>query len=277
MMLKIAGAGTFALALATMPIAAVAQTNKAETLYETLLLPEVITLMREEGLTYGSDLADDFFPGRTIADWDGVVNVIYNADKMEGEIKDAFSAALEGDDVDSMLAFFQSELGQEIVQLEISARRALKDEQVEQLAEENAAIAMQDETDRFLQVEEFVDVNNVIESNVVGALNSNFAFYTGLLDGGAFGDDLTEEQILNDVWNQEPDIRQNTTEWAFSFLLLAYQPLNDSDLRQYIEFSKTDAGQELNGALFEAFDGMLERISRDLGLATSKYMGQQEL
>ncbi|SHG74520.1 hypothetical protein SAMN05444003_0736 [Cognatiyoonia sediminum] len=276
-MLKIAGAGTFALALATMPIAAVAQTNKAETLYETLLLPEVITLMREEGLTYGSDLADDFFPGRTIADWDGVVNVIYNADKMEGEIKDAFSAALEGDDVDSMLAFFQSELGQEIVQLEISARRALKDEQVEQLAEENAAIAMQDETDRFLQVEEFVDVNNVIESNVVGALNSNFAFYTGLLDGGAFGDDLTEEQILNDVWNQEPDIRQNTTEWAFSFLLLAYQPLNDSDLRQYIEFSKTDAGQELNGALFEAFDGMLERISRDLGLATSKYMGQQEL
>jgi len=276
-MLKIAGAGTFALALATMPIAAVAQTNKAETLYETLLLPEVITLMREEGLTYGSDLADDFFPGRTIADWDGVVNVIYNADKMEGEIKDAFSAALEGDDVDSMLAFFQSELGQEIVQLEISARRALNDEQVEQLAEENAAIAMQDETDRFLQVEEFVDVNNVIESNVVGALNSNFAFYTGLLDGGAFGDDLTEEQILNDVWNQEPDIRQNTTEWAFSFLLLAYQPLNDSDLRQYIEFSKTDAGQELNGALFEAFDGMLERISRDLGLAASKYMGQQEL
>lgn len=276
-MLKFVGAGTFALALATMPIAAVAQTNKAETLYETLLLPEVITLMREEGLSYGSDLADDFFPGRTIADWDGVVNVIYNAEKMEGEIKDAFSAALEGDDVESMLAFFQSELGQDIVQLEISARRALNDEQVEQLAEENAAIAMQDETDRFLLVEEFVDVNNVIESNVVGALNSNFAFYTGLLDGGAFGDDLTEEQILTDVWNQEPDIRQNTTEWAFSFLLLAYQPLNDSDLQQYIEFSKTDAGQQLNGALFEAFDGMLERISRDLGLATSKYMGQQEL
>jgi len=276
-MLKFAGAGTFALALATMPIAAVAQTNKAETLYETLLLPEVITLMREEGLSYGSDLADDFFPGRTIADWDGVVNVIYNAEKMEGEIKDAFSAALEGDDVESMLAFFQSELGQDIVQLEISARRALNDEQVEQLAEENAAIAMQDETDRFLLVEEFVDVNNVIESNIVGALNSNFAFYTGLLDGGALGDDLTEEQILTDVWNQEPDIRQNTTEWAFSFLLLAYQPLNDSDLQQYIEFSKTDAGQQLNGALFEAFDRMLERISRDLGLATSKYMGQQEL
>ena len=265
------------IALAAWPLSAMAQPDTKQELFNALALNEVVTLIREEGIQSSIELSEDFFPGRTLSDWGEIVDVIYDADFLEKEIRDAFAAALEGDDVTSMLDFFTTDLGSEIIQLELSARRALQDEEVEELAIENAAIAMDAETERFLLVQEFVDVNNVIEANVVGALNSNFAFYTGLLEGGGFGQDLTEDQILADVWNQETDIRRNTTEWAFSFLMLAYQPLDDGELQQYIDFSKTDAGQQLNAALFVAFDGMLERISRDLGLATSRYMGQQEL
>jgi len=267
----------FAAALSCAPMTAFAQSAQAEDLFEALALGEVIGVMRQEGITYGDELIADFFPGRTIDDWDEVIALIYDEDTMKEEVKAAFSEALDGADVSAMLAFFNSPVGQEIIDLEISARRALMDEEIEQMAEENAAVAMQDETDRFLLVQDFVDVNNLIDSNVVGAMNSNFAFYIGLLEGGAFGQDLSEDQILADVWSREAEIRQSTTEWAFSFLMLAYQPLSDEELRLYTDFSKTMAGEELNTALFDAFDGMLERISRDLGLATSRYMVEQEL
>lgn len=259
------------------PLSATAQNAKAVELFDALALGEVVDIMREEGIAYSDDLAADFFPGRSITEWNRVVDIIYDADDMQAEIQSAFVEALDGDDVDNMLSFFNSEIGQEIIDLEISARRALMDDEIERMAEENAAIAMDDETNRFLQVRDFIEVNDLIDSNVVGAMNSNYAFYVGLLDGGAFGDDLTEEQILADVWSSEQDIRQSTTEWAFSFLLLAYQPLNDDELQAYTDFSKTAAGAQLNDALFGAFDEMLERISRDLGLAVSRYMGEQEL
>ena len=181
------------------------------------------------------------------------------------------------EDVDLRLDFFGSERGQEIFQLEISARSAMLDEAVEEASKEAAAIQVMDETSRYLAIRDFIDTNDLIESNVVGALNSSYAFYMGLIDGGVMPQGVTAETALQDVWSQEPDIRQNTTEWVYAFLLLAYQPLSDDDLAAYQAFSETEAGQDLNDALFDAFDGMFEDISRALGLASSRFMQVQEL
>ena len=68
------------------------------------------------------------------------------------------------------------------------------------------------------------------------------------------------------------EIRRTTTEWVMSFLLLAYQPLSDADLETYIAFSQTPAGQDMNRAVFNAFDQMFIDISRSLGVASSRYM-----
>ena len=58
---------------------------------------------------------------------------------------------------------------------------------------------------------------------------------------------------------------------------MAYQPLADEDLEAYIAFSETDAGKQMNSALFEAFDGLFVDVSRDLGRASSRFMLRQEL
>jgi hypothetical protein len=248
-----------------------------ERLFEALALPEMIGIMAEEGTEYGLQIAQDLIPGGISADWTQAVNAIYDTDRMEAEVQAAFTEAMTGVDIEPMLAFFEAEPGQTIISLEVSARRALLDDAVEEASKEMAAIAMADQTDRFGLIEEFVRVNDLIETNIVGALNSNFAFYTGLATGGAFGQTLTEDQILADVWSQEPQIRQNTTEWVYSFLLMAYQPLSDADVEAYIAFSETEAGKELNKAVFAAFDGMFEDISLALGAAAAAQMITQEL
>ena len=44
----------------------------------------------------------------------------------------AFGGAIEGADIDAILAFFTSAQGEQIVALEVSARRALLDEAIEE-------------------------------------------------------------------------------------------------------------------------------------------------
>jgi hypothetical protein len=270
----------FALSLAIGGMPAFAQDTQAEkvdALFAAIGLPDMLMIMREEGLEYGETLAVDMFPSGTTPLWAGAVSEIYDAEMMFEEVRGAFGEALEGDDIDAMLAFYTSAPGAAIIDLEVSARRALLDDAVEAASKDNAAIAMMDETPRFQMVQEFVAVNDLIESNVVGALNSNYAFYMGLIDGGAALPGVTADTALQDVWAQEPEIRSSTTEWVYSFLLMAYQPLSDADMQAYIAFSNTDAGEDINGALFEAFNGMFDDISRALGLAASRFMISQEL
>ncbi len=269
-----------ATAFAVMTLPAIAQSSddeKVDALFAALGLPEMLQIMREEGLDYGDTIARDMFAGRAPQGWSAVVSDIYDSTMMYEEVSAAFREELEGDDIDAMLAFYTSEPGRTIIDLEVSARRALLDDAVDEASKESAAIAMMDETPRYLMVQDFVETNDLIEANVVGALNANYAFYMGLLDGGAMPGSVTSETALQEVWGQEGEIRASTTEWIYAFLMMAYQPVSDADLQTYIAFSETEAGQELNDALFVSFNEMFDDISRALGLASSRFMISQEL
>ena len=275
-MFHFARPAAIALILAT-PLHAGGHEEQAAELFEVMRLADILAVMRDEGLEYGESIGNDLLPGGANAEWTGTVDQLYRLDRMIARVEIDFTAALDGADIGPMIEFFATEKGQEIIALEITARTALMDDAVEEASREMAAIAMADETGRYQLIDRFITANDLIESNVVGALNSNYAFFTGLVDGGALGGTLTEDQILADVWAQEPEIRTNTTEWVVSFLLMAYQPLSDEDIEAYIAFSESEAGQDLNRALFAGFDGLFEDISRGLGLAAADQMSAQDL
>ncbi len=246
-------------------------------LFTALGLPEMIDIMRAEGLDYGADIASDLLSGRADAAWADQVSAIYDTDMMRDGVARVLAASLDDADVAPMLDFFTSDVGKEVIALEISARRALLDDAVETAAKDAAAVAFADATPRSVMVDRFIAANALIDTNVVGAMNANYAFYMGLMDGGAFPNDLTEEQILTDVYTQEPEIRQSTTDWVQAFLMLAYQPLSDADLQAYTDFSTTPAGQALNTAMFAAFDQMFVAISRELGRASAVSLAGQDI
>lgn len=257
------------------PVAA--QDNSPEVLFDIMGLPDIIDIMRDEGVSYGGQVGVDLFPENVGPSWSAAVQTIYDPVMMQGAVKSAFVASLEGDDVAAMTAFFTSDLGRKFVELEIAARRALLDEATEAASNELAALARAENASRFQLVDEFVQTNDLIETNVVGALNSNYAFYSGLLQGGAFDGAMSDAQILADVWNQEDEIRESTADWIYSFLMLAYDPASDADLQAYIAFSQSDAGQQLNSALFDAFDDYFNEISLKLGLEAARMMTGAEL
>lgn len=248
-------------------------------LTETMMIGEVMSVMREEGLAYGRSLASEMFPGKVSPQWDATVALIYDPATMRSRFEAGLVEALGGAEADlaAIEAFFGSETGQTALRLEVEARRALLDPQVEDAAK----LAWEDLRDtgaaRADQLSRFVEVNDLIESNVMGAMNANLAFYRGLSESGALATEMTEDQMLSDVWSQEPDVRAETTDWLYPFLALAYQPMSDDQLDAYIAFSESAAGNTLNAALFAAFDKVFTQISLDLGRAVASEMQGQDI
>lgn len=254
-------------AAAAMPATAATEAE-IDTLYAAIGTPQLIEIMRVEGLDQAEELHATMFPGRS--GWDAVASSIYNTDRMAATFRTEFDATLANSDIEPLLEFFASDLGTRIIGLELSAREALLDEDVEKAAQETFDALPGDDPERAALLEQFVSTNDLIELNVMGALNASLAFYTGLSDGGGF--DMTENDMLREVWSQEPGVRADTEGWIYSYAALAYQPLSDDDLEKYNELSRTLAGRDLNRALFAGFDAVFNEISFSLGLAASRFV-----
>lgn len=244
-------------------------------LAEALQIDSMIEVMRVEGMAYGEELAEEMIPGGSNLAWQDLLEQIYDAGKMRKIVRQGFAEVIEDSDPAPLIAFFSSDLGQKIITLELEARRAMIDDEVEEAARQAYLDLKGSEDPRLDQLRRFVDVNDLLETNVTGALNASFRFYSGLVDGG--GLQMAEGDILADVWSQEEETREDTREWLFAYLLLAYEPLEDDELEAYIALSETTQGRALNRALFAGFNAMYNEISYALGLAASRQMQQQDL
>jgi Uncharacterized protein conserved in bacteria (DUF2059) len=248
-------------------------------LVEALQLSEVFAIMEDEGIAYGAEIEETMFPGTGGVSWADTVREIYASDRVLDSFVAVFQAELvaQGADIAPMIAFFASDTGRKAIGLEVSARRAMLDPAVEDATKLKLADMREDRDPRLDSLEAFVTANDLVEANVTGGLNASLAFYRGLASAGAMGADMTEDDMLQDVWAQEPQIRADTEEWVYSFLALAYAPLSEDELGAYTAFSETEAGQTLNKALFAGFDVVFTDVSERLGTAAAGYIAGQDL
>jgi hypothetical protein len=248
-------------------------TKRVMALSATLQIDDILSVMRAEGVDYSQSLETEMFSGKGGPSWSSSVNSIYDQLAMKTRFDEALIAELGGADpetFDVIDAFFGSERGQRILTLEVEARRALLDKSTEEAAKAhfNELAAKQDP--RLDLIRKFAEANDLIEMNVTGALNANLAFFKGMSASGGMQPDMTESQMLENVWSQEPSIRDETESWLYPYLSLAYQPLSDDDMEAYLAFSKKPEGKILNSAVFAAFNVLFTDISEDLGRAVAK-------
>jgi hypothetical protein len=240
---------------------------------EALRLYDVLAIMSTEGIEAAMTLEADMFPDNGGAPWALEANRIQGPDRIISLFEEAFPLDLMSqDDVARVTAFFTAEPGVRIADAEVAGRRAFLEPGVEELANDAFREAIGAEDPRLDLLTAFIETNDLVERNVSGALNSNFAFYRGLSEGGAFEVEIPEELMLSEVWGQEPELRRDTIEWLYSFQLSAYSGLEDADIEAYTAFSATDAGTALNAALFAAFDTVFNQLSFELGLAAAGFI-----
>lgn len=243
-----------------------------------LRIGDIVAIMRDEGIAYAATMREDMFPDADAAPWEARVGAVYDTQKITAAFELALADRLDGAaDIDAMTGFFASTLGQRIVTLEADARRALIDEGVQETARETWAAQQAKGGARVDLITRFVQVNDMVERNVMGTLNSNLEFYRGMAAAGGPMAQMAEGDMLAEVWSQEDQIRTDAQDWVYPYLAMAYAPLTDAELQAYIDFSETPAGQRLNGALFDAFDVVFADISRRLGLAAGQQLQGQDI
>jgi hypothetical protein len=267
----------------TAPVLVLAQTQQshpdAASLAEMIDINALIDVMRAEGRDNAVGVDKDLLDGQGGAAWKLAVDRVYEP----GKLRAVFDASLtrelkDAPEVRSAMAdFFGSDLGKRIVGLEIAARRTLLDDSAEDAAKTVWNKAFEANSPRAKQIEHFAKINDLIESNVMGALNSNLAFFKGLSAGGAFEEAMPEDEMVAQVWAQEGDIRADTADWLYPFLMLAYQPLSDAEFEKYIAFSETPAGKKINAAIFAAFDDMFVQLSTELGTSAAMLMAGEDI
>lgn len=247
-------------------------------LTEAMQIDKIIAVMRDEGLDYATTLQADMFPSAGNRGWIAEVEAIYDTDRMRQDFVGALSAGLAGNaGLKAMTGFMGGPFGDRVVGLELAARKALLDPAAEDAARV-AWLKLEDEDGaRARQLQRFVTVNDLLDSNVTGAMNSNIAFYRGLMAAAPVDMAMTEADILSSVSDQQAQIEADTSDWLYPYLTLAYQPLTAAELDDYIAFSDSVTGRDLNRALFAAFAVMFDRLSYDLGVAAGRRMQGQDI
>ena len=261
--------------LLSVQAAALRAESAAERLGEVLLLSDVAEQLRDEGIAYGERLDEEMLDGRGGAHFAGEVSRIYNSAALLMVMQKAIAEGLDAAQVNDSLAFFDTELGGRILTLELSARRAISDPAVEDMAADTYDSASAEGNPRVDDIVAFIEANDLSERNVAEALSSNYQFFLGL--SSAAGAPASEAEIIDRVWSQEEDIRESTTEWLQNFLFMAYGPLSDDELHAYIAFSQSSAGRALNAALFDGFEEMYRAVYYALGLSVGRALSTSDL
>ncbi len=246
--------------------------DKVEKLAQAMRLSEVMDILANEGDDQRRELDETMLGNTGGAFFEAQVGDIYDTVWMRERVTDAFEQGLTDTQLDQAILFFESDLGQTIIELENSARQAISDEAIEAMARDAYNEVARDSVFYEL-VDEYIQVNNLIEQNVQGALSADYNFFRGL-DHEAMTD---EAALLADLLSRKDDMTAETTSWLYAFLLMAYRPLDEAQIRENIAFSRTETGRALNEALFDGFDRMLDGISFRLGEAVAMVLNGSEL
>jgi len=270
-----------AVALVLVPLVAQAQAGRGtDAVLEALRVERLLAIMQGEAVAASGDLAAAMLPATQAEAWATRVAELNAPARLRPLVSRRFAAAIDAGEIPGIRRFLESPLGQRIVDLELSAREALTEPGIEAAVLERHARLLDEDLARAGLLAEFVRINDLVERNVVGALNSNVAFLRGLGEGAeATGAEvpLDTGDIVAEAWQREPEIRAATQEWVTAFTALAYQPLGDDEFAAYVAFSESSAGQALNEALFAAFDAAFVAVSRDTGRALAEMLATEEL
>lgn len=265
--------GLLAVALAIWPV--LGSAAPVDDLTAALRLPELAVLMRDEGVKDSEDLFVKAPAGRLPALTLNRIEEIFDPERIEAEMRQSLAAGMTGDEMARATAFFDSPPGRALTELELVARSAMSDDDIEAIARSEWQARRDEDSDEIRLLRQFAEVNGLIDRNTTSTMTARYQFLRGLGEGQ--GQPVDDDEILFRVWSAEESIRAETEDWLMGYLLMAYGPADLDDLRDYVAFSETPAGQAVNTALFDGFAVVYGRISHDLGLVAGQAAMAQDL
>ena len=252
----------------------------ADRVWKALDIAAVMPILRDEAVAEAVDMAAQGLVTGGGRSWPSTVAKVHDTDRLEALFRQGVARAAASTDPSALragLAFHESHLGQRLLRLELAARRAMLDGEVETQARDGFVRALGRGDRRAQQILRLIDEADLVAPNVAGALNASLAFSRGFEQGGGFDMPLSDSQLLAETWAQRDQIEAEATDWLRAYLLLSYSSLHDDEMEAYIAYTSSREGKVVAQVLFDAFDQMLRQTSFDLGMAAALRMQGREL
>jgi hypothetical protein len=244
-----------------------------DTLMSSRYFGDLVEVLVDEGRATPDDFGAQM--GVPQVTWELMLAQLYDAPALTAAFRASLETTLEQGEVEAIQTFYDTDLGQRLAQLELEGRKAISDEDVLSAAVEVWS-ELPIDTPRAMQIDQYVEANDLVESNIVSSMNSDIAYLRGFTAGAGESVDgsggMSEDELLRSVWLSEPDVRARVSEWVYGFSMLAYDTLTEDEFAAYIAFCESEQGQALNTALFTAFDVVYEDLSYALGAGTAQLM-----
>lgn len=205
--------------------------------------------------------------------WGVIVGRIAPVQRIRAGLRDGIARGVEGlrdpaerAAVAEALAFWESGLGRRVVLLEIGAREALAAPDIEAAARDSFAAAAARGHPRAAQVRALIEAADLVEPAVAASLNIAVATLQGAQEAAQGA--MRDPSIIEDAWEQEPEIRADQTGWIEALVFMASAPLSDAEMAQLIEAAGHPGNRRLGAILNEAATGTFVEVARDLGRAS---------
>lgn len=233
-------------------------------LIDAMGVPELIAAFVAEGVEAGDAIDEAFLNGQGGDVWADTVRRLHDPSRMEIELRTVMAEELNPDAAEQALLFFESDLGERIIALEIQARQTFLDDTVEEAAKSSPAA----NGDR---VTDYLASRDLIERNTDVAVAAQAAFLNGLSNGSGRSEDAPDLDQLR------ARILVDTESWLRGYNALAQSAMTDDDIAIYTAFWETDVGGAVDDALFLAFGQSYTTLSYALGQAAGRLLPQNEL
>lgn len=269
---------TVAAAVMSLSAAAEPAFEPAE-LSDAYQLEALFEIVAQEGREDAADIGAEVTGSDGSSGWERAMARLYDPARLLenflSELEQEFPRQPEA--FDAAIAFARSTPGAQMVQLEVDARAAMLDPDIEQMARERLGEAREADAGTLAFVDARIEANDLIEGNVSLGLNSALAYFVGFAQTAPGALQPEAGRIMADVWQQEGAIRAEITDWLRAYFLLAYAPLDDEARAAVLDHAASPEGVAFNTAMFNAFDRLYSGLSRALGAEVGRALAASDL
>ena len=244
-------------------------------LYDALHMDRINEIIRLEGIQDAEGTGEAYLPPNSVDRFVAQAKSVYQLERMERDFKRLLTQNLSIPDANKILLFYQKPLGKVASELEVSARIAISDAHIEEMAKIKLKEAVKSKNKRLDEIESVIRTLELVEQNLIGAYAAQFAFMYELSKLGVI--ELSKQEMIELITNDEEKLKSEILEWLMAFSHMAYMPMSDKEFSDYSDFSKSELGIALNKALFSVYNEMAKDQSQRLASILGEFMKSEDL
>ena len=182
-----------------------------------------------------------------------------DASVMLETIKEHINSHMTSSELDSVLAWFDSDLGRKINKAEEDASSA---EAYSQARQVSAGLQSQPQDPLRKQLISEIDRASHLSEVTTGMKMSMIINMTEARPSASSNRDSYKEEMISQIKDRRGLIQENTTREVMARLLFAYRSMSDNELKQYLNFLNSEAGKKYADTIAEALLSAVENSNK---------------